>query len=363
MKDENTPLIVPVFLPHAGCPHQCIFCNQQAVTGTSKTTPDPAAIQRAMEIYTDNWTSNTRPVQIAFYGGNFLGLPARMIRSFLDMATRFVQAGRANSIRFSTRPDTVDDVRLGLLSGYPVSTVEIGAQSMSNRVLDRSRRGHRAADTVSAVRLLKTAGFEVGIQMMVGLPGDDDQTALVSGHEIAVLGPAFVRIYPTLVLPDSPLNRWYSEDRYVPLNLDRAVQVTMRLLVLFHNHRIPVIRMGLQASAELDDGSSVVAGPYHPAFGHLVYDALFFDAIKRRFLVQPPGGAARMIVHPRNMSKLRGLNNRNMRRLTDQFHLRHLTVETDALLSCNTVVVNGHPCRLYENRPDTAATDTGVPCG
>jgi histone acetyltransferase (RNA polymerase elongator complex component) len=362
VKDENTPLIVPVFLPHAGCPHQCVFCNQQAVTGTSKTIPNPAAIQRAMEIYADSQTSNIRPIQIAFYGGNFLGLPTRTVRFFLDTATRFVQAGRINSIRFSTRPDTVDDHRLQFIADYPVSTVEIGAQSMSDRVLNRSRRGHRAADTVNAVRLLKTAGLEVGVQMMVGLPGDDDQTVLASGREIAALGPAFVRIYPTLVLPDSPLGRWYSEGRYHPLDLDRAVKLTKRLLVLFHNHRIPVIRMGLQASAELDDGSSVVAGPYHPAFGHLVYEALFFDVVKSRFLIQPPGGTARIIVHPRNESKLRGLNNHNMRRLADQFHLRRLAVETDVACAVDTIVVNGHSCRLYGNRSDTATTDAGVPC-
>ncbi|RUA01320.1 MAG: hypothetical protein DSY89_04860 [Deltaproteobacteria bacterium] len=362
MKRKVTPLVVPVFLPHAGCPHQCVFCDQHTVTGRSSPIADPAVVSRAMEIYAGNRSSGARPVQIAFYGGNFLGLPVRVVRAFLDAAARFVAAGRADSIRFSTRPDTVDDVRLGVLSDYPVSTVEIGAQSMSDRVLRQSRRGHGAADTIHAVELLKKNGFEVGVQMMVGLPGDTEKTALASGRDIAALAPAFVRIYPTLVLAGSPLGRQYSQGRYRPLDLEGAVQVTKRLRVIFYNRRIPVIRMGLQASAELEDGSSVMAGPYHPAFGHLVYEALFLDAVCSRFSDQPPDGTACLVVHPRNMSKLRGLNNRNMKRLTDQFHLRHLTVETDASLSCNTVVVNGHPCRLYGNRPD-AATDAGAPCG
>ncbi len=362
MKDKKTPLIVPVFLPHAGCPHQCVFCNQRTVTGTSTTIVEAAAVERAMALYAGHRDPDTRPVQIAFYGGNFLGLPGGMIRSLLAAASRFVEAGRADSIRFSTRPDTVDDNRLGLLGDYPVSTVEIGAQSMSDRVLDQSRRGHRAVDTINAVHLLKKSGFEVGVQMMVGLPGDTRETALSSGHDIAALGPAFVRIYPTLVLAGSPLGRQYAQGRYHPLDLDAAVEVTKHLLILFYNHRIPVIRMGLQSSTELEDGSSVMAGPYHPAFGHLVYEALFFDAVSNRFNAHPPDKTVRLVVHPRNMSKLRGLNNRNMKRLTDQFQLCRLTIETDASLPANMVVVNDHPCRLYETRFDADMADTGMPC-
>lgn len=356
MSVKTSPLIIPVFLPHAGCPHRCVFCDQQSVTGTATAIPDAGAVQRAMKIYGNNRNSNNRPVQIAFYGGNFLGLPKETIHSMLAAATRLVRSGRVDSIRFSTRPDTVDDERLGLISEYPVSTVEIGAQSMSDRVLDRSRRGHPAVDTIRAVRLLKEFGFETGVQMMVGLPGDDTKTALHSGHRIAALAPAFVRIYPTIVLADSPLGRWYTQGRYHPLDLDGAVDLTKRLLILFHSYRIPVIRMGLQASADLETGSAVMAGPYHPAFGHLVYEALFFDAVTTRLGAHPPDGPIHIVVHPRSVSKMRGLNNRNWQRLSDRFHPHQVNLQSDPGVDPDSMIVNHHRCPLYGEGIDTATS-------
>lgn len=354
MSAKTPPLIVPVFLPHAGCPHRCVFCDQHAVTGTATAIPNTGDIQRAMEVYGDNRKPNNRTVQIAFYGGNFLGLPKETIRSMLAVATRFVQAGRADSIRFSTRPDTVDDERLALISEYPVSTVEIGAQSMSDRVLDRSRRGHSAADTIQAVQILKELGFETGVQMMVGLPGDDKKTVLQSGQRIGALAPAFVRIYPTIVLADSPLGRWYTQGRYRPLDLDGAVDLTKQLLILFHSYHVPVIRMGLQASADLETGSAVMAGPYHPAFGHLVYEALFFDAATTSFGTHSPDEIIDIVVHPRNISKLRGLKNRNLQRLIDRFHPHQVNLLSDPGINQDSIIVNHHCCPVYGEGINTA---------
>ena len=354
MSAKISPLIVPVFLPHAGCPHRCVFCDQRSVTGTATTIPDAGAVQRAMEIYGNSRNPNNRLVQIAFYGGNFLGLPKKTIHSMLAAATRFVQSGRVDSIRFSTRPDTVDDEHLALINEYPVSTVEIGAQSMSNRVLDRSRRGHRAVDTIRAVRLLKEFGFETGVQMMVGLPGDDKKTVLHSGHRIATLAPAFIRIYPTIVLAGSPLGRWYTQGRYHPLDLDGAVDLTKQLLILFHSYRIPVIRMGLQASADLETGSAVMAGPYHPAFGHLVYEALFFDAVTTRLGTRPPDGPIHIVVHPRSVSKMRGLNNHNWQRLSDRFHPHQVNLQSDPRIDPDSMIINHHRCPVYGEGIDTA---------
>ena len=356
MSVNTSPLIVPVFLPNAGCPHRCVFCDQQCVTGTATSIPDAGAVEQAMEIYGKNRISKNRSVQIAFYGGNFLGLPKETIHSMLATATRFVQSGRVDSIRFSTRPDTIDDERLALINEYPVSTVEIGAQSMSDRVLDRSRRGHRTVDTIRAVRLLKEFGFETGVQMMVGLPGDDKKTVVHSGHRIAALAPAFVRIYPTIVLAGSPLGRWYTQGRYHPLDLDGAVDLTKRLLILFHSCRVPVIRMGLQASADLEAGSAVMAGPYHPAFGHLVYEALFFDAVTTRLGAHPPDGPIDVVVHPRNVSKLRGLNNRNLQRLSDRFYPHQVNLRSDPGIDPDSIIVNHHRCPVYGEGIDTATS-------
>jgi len=353
VKTDISPRIIPVFIPHAGCPHQCVFCNQRAVTGSDATAPAVTAVAQAMVTCAGRGETDPRPVQIAFYGGNFLGLPPETVVALLAAAARFVESGQVDSIRFSTRPDTVSVDTLALVSRYPVATVEIGAQSMSDAVLARSRRGHRSGDTIRAVQLLKATGLEIGLQMMVGLPGDDDSTAIASGQAIAALAPDFVRIYPTVVLAGSPLARWYRQGRYRPLGLEAAVNVTKKLLILYHNCHIPVIRMGLQASAELDSGPSLLAGPYHPAFGHLVYEALFFDAICRRLSGQRQGQDVTIAVHPNNQSKLRGLKNRNIKRLKSRFQPQGLTIETNVGLAPEVVAVNGHVCPVYDGPGNT----------
>lgn len=348
MSPNVSPLIVPVFLPHAGCPHQCVFCDQHAVTGTKAEVRGKTVIQEALKTYGRHRHTGHRPVQIAFYGGTFLGLPEQTICAWLAAADHFVQEGQVDGIRFSTRPDTIDDNRLALISQYPVSTVEIGAQSMSDRVLALSRRGHSAADTTRAVNRLKKMGLQIGIQMMVGLPGDDDETVMATGRAIAALKPAFVRIYPTIVLADSPLGAWYGQGRYHPLKLDHAVALTKTLLVHFYQNNIPVIRMGVQASVDLEMGSSVLAGPYHPAFGHLVYEALFFDAIRHRLGHYPAEGAIDIQVNPRNISKMRGLNNGNVKRLRDHFYPRQISVQSNSRIDPDSIGINGRTCRLFE---------------
>ena len=216
-------------------------------------------------------------MQISFYGGNFLGLETATVHRLLDGAARWVAAGRVDGIRFSTRPDTVDETTLAVLGGYPVDTVEIGVQSTNDRVLALAERGHTAADTARAVKRLRSRGYRIGLQMMVGLPGEDAVCALATGRDVAGLAPDFVRIYPTLVLRHSRLAEWYANGRYAPMTLDRCVSLVKRLFLLFREHRIPVVRMGLQATEGLADGRSIVAGPFHPAFGHLVHSAVFMD--------------------------------------------------------------------------------------
>lgn len=347
MSGNRSPLIAPVFLPHAGCPHQCVFCDQHSVTGTDPAAWGSETVSKTMETFVGIQPQGKRTVQIAFYGGNFLGLPEETIHTLLTAARRFVNEGRAHGIRFSTRPETVTNEKIALIRRYPIDTVEIGAQSMSDRVLAISRRGHKATDTIRAARLLQKNGYETGIQMMVGLPGDDDQTALASGAAIAALAPAFVRIYPTVVLAGSPLGQWYAEERYRPLTLEKAVEVTKRLWSVFTHAGIPVVRMGLQASRDLDYGAAVVAGPYHPAFGHLVFEALLFDTVRDRVAHQPDDGPIDIRVHPRNLSKLCGLNHQNRKRIVDYFHPRQVNIKTDPDLSPNDMIVNRHHCHLY----------------
>ena len=332
MAYSNKPFIIPIFLPHAGCPHQCIFCNQTLISGVSSEF-SAIDVRSAVESFLKYKSARHEIVQIAFFGGNFLGIEIDEIKRLLAEAVAFVKAGRVNSIRFSTRPDTIDRLRLELIQNFPVATVELGVQSMDDRVLQKAKRGHTSADTQRAVQQLREFDYEIGVQLMVGLPGDDPGRLLASAQRVAELKPDFIRIYPTVVVADSPLAKLYTAGRYTPLSLKDAVVQVKEIYRFFIRKNIQVIRMGLQATDDLKKGTAILAGPYHPSFGHLVYSEIFLDnataAIRR---VNPNGDGVSLHVHPRNVSKMRGLKNENLKKLRDKFHLQSIEIIPDASL-------------------------------
>jgi histone acetyltransferase (RNA polymerase elongator complex component) len=336
---RGKPFIIPIFLPHAGCPHQCVFCNQSSITATHSTLSSKD-VRRQIEAFLGLRRKHRQYTQIAIYGGNFLGIHPQTIKRLLNVATEYVTAGQANSIRFSTRPDTVDRQRLAAIKMYPVNTIELGVQSMDDAVLKRSSRGHTAADTVKAVRLLREDGYEVGVQMMVGLPGDDARRLQDSARKITRLKPDFIRIYPTLVLADSPLASLYQKGDYTPLSLARAVRQVKDLYLYFKKENVAVIRMGLQATETLTDATTLLAGPYHPAFGHMVYCEIFLDmAIAQLESMNMSGRSIRLHVHPRSISKMRGPKNENIKKLSESFHLQSIEIIPDRNLNKDQLTV------------------------
>jgi len=324
------PFIIPIFIPHAGCPHQCVFCNQVSITGAKQRLISPAELRIQIRDYLEYKKKNRHPVQVAFFGGNFLGIKYEEIKSLLAAAAEFVRDGQVDGIRFSTRPDTINERSLDSIKDYPVSTVELGVQSMDDHVLDLAGRGHSASDAVRAVELLKERHFSIGLQLMVGLPGDDETGALTTAQKIIDLGPDFVRIYPTLVVANSRLAGWYKSGEYTPLSLEKGVSLVKKIYLKFKKEDIDVIRMGLQASEDLEVGTTVLAGPYHPAFGHLVHCEIFLDmAITAIGLAKFRKETLTIFVNPRSISKMRGLNNSNIKRLQSRFQLISLAVKPD----------------------------------
>ncbi len=327
------PFIIPLFIPHAGCPHQCAFCNQKAITRSEVQAPSTSQIEASIRSYLKYLTPDRNPVQVAFFGGNFLGIDKQEILRLLNAASTFVHEGIVDSIRFSTRPDTLTKDRLEILNGFSVSTIEIGAQSMNDAVLTLCRRGHTAQHTACAAYLAKAYGYEVGIQMMVGLPGDDDAGAIFTGRQIAGLCPDFVRIYPAVVLEHSLLADWYRKGQYTPLSLSAGVSLVKKLYLAFQDSNIAVVRMGLQATADLEDGSILLAGPFHPAFGHKVISEIYRDRVIE--MLKSSGRvfeAVTLRVHPKRISTMRGLKNENIHYLKNRFHIRHIDVIGDILI-------------------------------
>jgi histone acetyltransferase (RNA polymerase elongator complex component) len=345
---NQKPFIVPVFIPHAGCPHQCIFCNQIQTTGQGISLPTPSETKAAISQFLSYRKASHHYTEIAFYGGNFLGLPPARIIKFIEIANSYIRQGRAHGIRFSTRPDTIDPDRLALINAYPITTVELGVQSMNDSVLMAARRGHTAQDTLAAVQMLNKTHWRLGLQMMVGLPGDTAQTALESGRQIAALHPDFVRIYPCLVLKGSPLARHFAQGRYTPLSLEQAVDQVAALYAIFAKAGISVIRMGLQPTSELNLHSGVMAGPFHPAFGELVHAALWRTAIENHLTgLDASPSHLEIQVHPRQISRLVGPNHMNIDQIKSQLGLTAIQTHMDASLPENSARINGQGITLY----------------
>jgi len=338
---KDTPFIIPIFLPNLGCPHQCAFCNQTSITGVTPDTISPDTLCLLINEFLEYKKTQRRSVQVSFYGGNFLGLKKDYIRILLDETTKFVKNKSIDSIRFSTRPDTISDKQLDIIKDYPVSTIEIGVQSMDNQVLAMAKRGHTALETEKAAALLKERNYDVGMQMMVGLPGDDETKSLFTAQRIASLSPDFVRIYPTVVLAHSRLAVWYRNGEYTPWSLSRCVALVKNLYLFFKSKNIQVIRMGLQASGDLAKDTTILAGPYHPAFGHMVHSEIFMDMAVS--IIQAEKGSYDKItinVHPRNISKMRGLKNKNVESLKNKFQIKSLDIIPDFSLTEDKLTVS-----------------------
>lgn len=274
MKNYN----IPIFVPHRGCPFDCVFCNQRRITGsTTDVTPDD--VKKLIKESLKTLPKENRYVEAAFFGGSFTGIPIEEQSALLEAAAEFKDS--LNGIRLSTRPDYITTEILDNLLKYGVTTIELGVQSMDASVLKASNRGHTRAQVLQAVNLIKKYPFTLGLQMMTGLPGDTPEKSLYTADEIIALKPNFVRIYPTLTIKDTYLEKMYKNGNYTPEALEQAVELSKKLLLKFEENNITVIRIGLQATEEICEEGSVVAGPVHSSFRELVESSIYYDLIEK----------------------------------------------------------------------------------
>ncbi len=298
---------VALFVPHAGCPHQCSFCNQRHIAGQQLLPTDEdvrAACEEALRTRREGVDA-----QIAFFGGSFTAIDRCEMQRLLAVAYPYVKRGEFSGIRISTRPDAIDEERLTILKAYGVTTVELGAQSMDDAVLFRCERGHTAQDVERAAELIREAGLSLGLQMMTGLPSDTDEGALRTAKRLADLLPDEVRIYPTLVVEGTALAEEYRRGTYEPQTLEQAVSLCARLLHFFEEERqIRVIRLGLHAEESLYE--HCVAGPAHPAFRELCESRLFRDKIWAVLAKEEPS-AVTVRVNPSCVSRAIGHRQEN----------------------------------------------------
>jgi len=332
--------IIPIFVPHLGCMHSCVFCDQRRISGVAVPIGADdvrgiilSALAGSPDLKTEDFIDLSRPVEVAFYGGSFTALPIDLQESLLSGAQQALSGIEGSSIRVSTRPDCIDMQIVERLKHFGVRMIELGAQSMCDDVLEISGRGHLASDVVDAARIIKAAGVSLILQMMTGLPGDNKEKAVYSAEQIVLLKPDGVRIYPAVVIYGTELHSMWRRGDYAEHSVEDAVEVCAALCEIFDAASIAIIRLGLNPSDSLSAGDAV-AGAYHPAFGELVFSRVCYNRAVN-LLERVEKGSTVIVKVPKGFgSKMIGHKRENVEKLTSMFSLEALRViETDEISS------------------------------
>ena len=332
---------IPVFIPHLGCPNQCVFCNQRSISEHQSFSEE--GVREEIEQVLSTLVPEDE-AEIAFFGGSFTGIDRGLMCRLLDLAQTYVKEGRVASIRLSTRPDYINAEILSILSRYSVKTIELGLQSMDDAVLLACRRGHTAREAEVACRAVVATGFELVGQMMIGLPGATSESEMQTAQKICDLGASAVRIYPTVVFYDTPLCEMTQHGLYAPLSVKEAVERTAPVLQFFRARAIPCIRVGLCATESLTSPEAVLAGPNHPALGEMILGECLYQKLKEKVLQLGLEGQRIILeVPPRELSATVGQHRCNIEKLQRETGATvHRVVACEGIAECRV--------RLYSQK-------------
>ncbi|MBQ2937290.1 MAG: radical SAM protein [Clostridia bacterium] len=317
--------VIPVFVPHLGCPNDCVFCNQKSISGQKKNITKEDA-KKTIEYYLDNIKDKKGKKEIAFFGGSFTGIDVNVQEELLQVAYEYIKKGQVDSIRISTRPDYINREILKRLKKYKVKTIELGVQSTNDYILKRANRGHDFNDVKKASKLIRWYGFNLGHQMMVGLPESTRNDEINTAKALIKLKPKMVRIYPVLVIKGTRLEKECEEGIYEPLTVVQAVEICKQLVRMFVNKKIDVIRVGLQNTDEIcepgKEESEVIAGPFHPAFRQLVESSMWYDAIVEKIKrLNVKVKEVKVTVNPIDINNVIGHKKENVKKLKEMYEV------------------------------------------
>lgn len=325
--------IIPIFVPHLGCPNCCVFCNQTKISGQEKQVTKED-VKNTIDYYLKHFKDDNKYVEVAFFGGSFTGIDENVQNELLETAYEYIKEGKVNSIRISTRPDYINKEILKRLKKYKVKTIELGVQSTNNYILAKSKRGHTFEDVRQASKLIRKYGFVLGHQMMIGLPESTELDEITTAKNLIRLKPKIVRIYPVLVIKNTELEEMCKKGEYIPLSLNQAVERSKEVVKLFNDKKIEVIRIGLQNTEEITDpnikGSQVVAGPYHPAFRQLVESSMWYDSILEKIKkINTKVIKIKILANPININNIIGHKKENILKLKDIYDLDVVVEENE----------------------------------
>ncbi len=315
---------IPIFIPHMGCPNQCVFCNQRSISGHMDFSLSEVEGEILQVLSTANEEDE---VEIAFFGGSFTGIDRNLMTELLEIAEKYIRMGKVSSIRLSTRPDYISEEILGILAHYSVKTIELGLQSMRDEVLLASKRGHDAKCAERACKMIKERGFSLVGQMMIGLPSSTLEDEIYTAKRICELGADGARIYPTVVFYETELACMMQCGAYTPPSLDEAVERSKEALKIFVENDVRVIRVGLCASENLSSAESVMGGANHVSIGELTMSALYLDiALSELEKADKTGGDLTIFVPIGEKSKMIGQKRRNIKKIKEKYGFINIKV-------------------------------------
>lgn len=329
--------VIPIFVPHLGCPNDCIFCNQKSISGQAKqvTATD---VKNTIEEYLKSFKQEDSYKEVAFFGGSFTGIDRNKQEELLQAAYEYIVDKKIDSIRISTRPDYISRDILKMLKKYKVKTIELGVQSSNDYVLEKAGRGHTFEQVKKASKMIRWYGFELGHQMMIGLPESEKIDEINTAKDLIKLKPKIVRIYPVLVIQNTQLEKDYHKGEYQPLSLVQAVERCKEVVYLFNRKHIKVIRIGLQNTDEITDpnaeSSEVVAGPFHPAFRQLVEASMWYDSIVEKIKsYNVKVKEVEIQVNPEDVNNVIGHKKENLDKLNKTYDVELKVVGNEAIKS------------------------------
>lgn len=308
---------IPIFISHFGCPNNCVFCNQKKING-KETDTSVKEIQDTVEQYLETLPKKSEK-EVAFFGGTFTGLSMDLQKEYLECLQPYLRRGEIQGIRVSTRPDYISEVILEQLQSYGVTAIELGVQSLDEEVLAKTSRFYRKEQVFESMRAIKESGFLLGVQIMVGLPSSTLEKETQTVKELLSHSPDTARLYPTLVLEDTALAEQYTRGEYSALSSEEAIERSRYLLCLLESAGVKIIRVGLQTTIEFEQGTFLLAGPFHPAFREAVETEISYHFLQKIFKKE---GIQMVFCHEQEMSRVIGLQKKNRLRFGEDFQVK-----------------------------------------
>lgn len=342
---KNRHRIIPIFVPHIGCTHNCVFCNQNSITGRNDVKEEITAetVRRTVKEYLKTINSIDTTIEVSFFGGTFTAIDIEKQKELLSVALEFKKNKQIDFIRLSTRPDYIDANILDHLRTYSVDIIELGVQSLDEDVLKLSGRGHTAEDVYEASKLIKEYGFVLGHQIMLGLPGDAFQKDIETTRKVIEMKPELCRIYPALIIKDTPMEKMFRENKYKPYSLDEAVEIGKIVYSMLTAAKINVIRVGLQSTEEICEGKDVIAGPFHPAFRELIEGSIINSVLVKN--IDPDyRGEINIKINPKNISKLYAFRKKFFNELLKELSTKTIKIIQDEKVNIGEIILSYNNC-------------------